>query len=149
LGVPREPIRLVGAVGAPRLVAFESGRDLTATMRRFADARIAALATQRISGFVAKSRSPSCGVDDVRVHRPAAPPVRRGTGLFTRTLRDRLPLLPVADERDLDSAARRGDFLRRVLAYQRWQALLARRPSRARLAAFHAAHELELLAHDP
>ncbi|HLY37363.1 MAG TPA: DUF1722 domain-containing protein, partial [Candidatus Binatia bacterium] len=82
-------------------------------------------------------------------HRRTAPPSRGGTGLFTRTLRARMPLLPVADERDLDSAARRADFLRRVLAYERWQALLARRPSRARLAAFHAAHELELLAHDP
>jgi uncharacterized protein YbbK (DUF523 family)/uncharacterized protein YbgA (DUF1722 family) len=140
LGVPREPIRLVGAVGAPRLVAVESGRDLTVAMRRFADARIAALATQRVAGFVAKSRSPSCGLDDVPVGE---------AGLFTRTLRARMPLLPVADERDLDSAARRADFLRRVLAYQRWQTLLVRRPSRARLAAFHAAHELELLAHDP
>ena len=139
LGVPREPIGLVGATRAPRLVALESGRDLTASMRRFADARIATLANQGVSGFVAKSRSPSCGVDDVR----------GGAGLFTRTLRTRMPLLPVADERHLDTAARRAEFLRRVLAYQRWQAVLARRPTRPRLAAFHAAHELELLAHDP
>ena len=139
LGVPREPIQLVGAARAPRLVALRSGRDLTAAMRRFAAARIAALATQGVAGFVAKSRSPSCAVDDVR----------GGAGLFTRTLRARIPLLPVSDERDLDSAARRADFLRRVVAYQRWQALLARRPTRARLAAFHATHELELLAHDP
>src|SRR6058998_1654329 len=83
LGVPREPIRLVGRVTAPRLVAAESGRDLTEAMLGFARARVADLAARDLSGFVVKASSPSCGMERVPVHRTAGRPVDRGRGLFT------------------------------------------------------------------
>jgi len=148
LGVPREPIRLVGRIKAPRLVAAESGRDLTEAMLRFARARVAQLSARDLSGFVLKARSPSCGMEAVPVHRAVGQLVDRGRGLFARVLIERMPLLPVEEEGALRSHARRENFLVRVLAYQRWRAFVAARPTRARLAAFHAAHERQLRAHD-
>src|SRR5512140_1734220 len=74
LGVPREPIRLVGpaagADAAPRLVAERSGQDHTAAMQAYAERRVAELARADLDGYVTKKGSPSCGMERVRVHPP-------------------------------------------------------------------------------
>ena len=148
LGVPREPIRLEGDPAAPRLVAANSRRDLTRAMTRLARARAAELARLDLVGYVLKKDSPSCGMEGVRVHGGGRPR-RRGTGLFARALMERLPLLPVEEEGRLGDAALRESFIERVLAYARWKGAVAAGMTRPRLAAFHAAHEPLLRAHDP
>jgi uncharacterized protein YbbK (DUF523 family) len=40
LGIPRATLRLVGGATAPRLVAEKTGEDLTARMRRYAEAKL-------------------------------------------------------------------------------------------------------------
>jgi len=88
-------------------------------------------------------------MERVRVHRPrGGAPVRSGVGFFARVLKKRLPLLPVEEEGRLNDPALRDNFVERLFAYERWKRLTAR-PSRAALVAFHTAHELLLLAHDP
>src|SRR5215216_113600 len=95
LGVPREPIRLVGDPRAPRLVS-ESGVDLTRRMRSWVEQRARELAALDLSAYVLKSGSPSCGMERVRVHsRKGGPPRREGVGVFARGLTKELPLLPV------------------------------------------------------
>src|SRR6476619_5529171 len=84
LGVPRETIRLEETAPAPRLVAAESRRDLTADMAALARRRVAALARLDLSGYVLKKDSPSCGMERVRVHGAAGPPARMGVGAFAR-----------------------------------------------------------------
>ena len=148
LGVPREPIRLEGDAAAPRLVAAKSRRDLTRAMTRLARARAAELARLDLVGYVFKKDSPSCGMERVRVHGGGRPR-RRGTGLFARALMERLPLLPVEEEGRLGDAALRASFVERVFAHARWKGALAAGMTRARLAAFHAAHERLLLANHP
>src|SRR5262245_20669000 len=149
LGVPREPIRLEGNPAAPRLVAPKSGTDHTAAMLRFARARVEKLVADDLSGYVLKRDSPSCGMERVRVHRPrGGAPARTGVGFFARVLKERLPLLPIEEEGRLNDAALRESFVERLFAYERWKRLAAR-PTPAALVAFHTAHELLLLAHDP
>ncbi|HUL59474.1 MAG TPA: DUF523 domain-containing protein [Anaeromyxobacteraceae bacterium] len=137
LGVPREPIRLVGPPASPRLVAEQSGIDHTAAMRAFAERRVAELEALDLSGYVTKSDSPSCGMAQVRVWpepvpgpRPpsvdAAPggdgaPRREGVGAFVRVLLDRMPNLPVEEEGRLGDAEVRERFLERVFGYARWR----------------------------
>ena len=150
LGVPREPIRLVGRPAAPRLVAERSGADLTAAMAAYARARVAELARLDLDGYVTKKDSPSCGMERVRVH-PArgGPPRRAGRGAFVAVLLDALPLLPVEEEGRLRDPALRETFLELVFAHVRWKRAVAGGLTRAGLARFHAAHELALLAHSP
>lgn len=151
LGVPREPIRLVGRPGAPRLVAERSGADHTAAMRAFAEARVAALAREDLAGWITKKDSPSCGMERVRVHpaRGGGPPRREGVGAFVRVLRERLPLLPIEEEGRLHDPALRESFVERVFAYARWKAAVAGGMTRGGLVAFHTAQKLALLAHSP
>lgn len=151
MGVPRPPIRLVGDPRAPRVLEERTGRDHTARLRRFAEARVRALAALDLAGYVTKRDSPSCGLAAVPVHpaRGAARPRRSGVGSFVRVLLERLPLLPVEDEVRLRDPAVLDAFVERVFAHARWRAAVARGLGREELLRFHAAHALELAAHDP
>jgi uncharacterized protein YbbK (DUF523 family) len=130
LGVPREPIRLERG---GRLVGVESRRDHTAAMRRFAEARVAALAALGLSGYILKSKSPSCGKSGVRVRGGGASP-----GAFAAVLLARLPDLPVEDEARLADPRVSARFLRLVLVRHRLRRLFAGRWTPARLARFLA-----------
>ncbi|BDG05322.1 YbgA family protein [Anaeromyxobacter oryzae] len=150
MGVPREPIHLVGRTAAPRLVGERSGTDHTEAMRRYAERRVAALAGEDLSGYVTKKDSPSCGLERVRVHpEKGGPPRRDGVGAFAAVLRARLPLLPVEEEGRLNDPALRESFIERVFAYDRWKRAVAGGMRRGDLVAFHTAHKLTLMAHSP
>ena len=86
LGVPREALRLVGEAHAPRLVTITTGVDHTERMRAWARARVAALREMDLDGYVLKSKSPSCGMERVRVYTEAGMPSRTGAGLLSAAL---------------------------------------------------------------
>jgi uncharacterized protein YbbK (DUF523 family)/uncharacterized protein YbgA (DUF1722 family) len=147
LGVPREPIRLVGDPAAPRLWS-ESGADLTERMQSWVERRVGELAALALAGYVLKSDSPSCGARQVPIHPTAAgAPTPAGTGMFARGLRRRFPLLPMEEEVALREPAVRSQFVERIFAHTRWRRAVEGGMSPADLVRFHAEHELALLAH--
>ena len=117
LGTPREPVHLIGAPRAPRMVGVTSGRDLTSDMTAFARRRARALLALDIAGYVLKSASPSCGLRDVPVRPAEADDPVPGRGLFAAALVEGCPGLPVVEERDLVDAAAREAFIARVRAF--------------------------------
>ena len=147
MGVPRDSVRLVGDVGDPKMIADKSGKDWTETMRRFASVRTRDLAEIKLSGYVFKKDSPSCGWERVRVYGPKNLPVRRGRGLFAQAVAARFPLIPVEEEGRLNDPALRENFIERVFAYHRWQEALAGLKSARALVEFHTRHKFLLLAH--
>jgi uncharacterized protein YbbK (DUF523 family)/uncharacterized protein YbgA (DUF1722 family) len=145
MGVPRAPIRLVGAVNAPRAVGVrEPERDVTEALQRYAQQCRDRL--DEVSGYVFKSRSPSCGVTTtpiaIRGRRP-----KHGSGIFAAAVRRAHPLLPVIEDHHLDDARRRDNFVERVFAYARWQCFRTEHPSLETFQRFHAAQRLAVLAH--
>jgi len=152
MGVPREPVRLVvgGAEGRPRMLGLASGTDWTARMNRFVEARVRTLAREELSGFVLKSKSPSCGLARVKVYADAhsrLPVHARGGGLFAEALARAFPNLPVEDEGRLQDARLRENFLERVFAYARLRSFWRGRWTLGGLVEFHAAQKMALLAH--
>ena len=147
MGVPRETVRLTGKPGDPKMIAERSGKDWTVAMKRFAAIRANELADLRLSGYVFKKNSPSCGLERVRVYDPKDMPTRRGRGLFAAAIMARLPLLPVEEEGRLNDPALRENFIERVFAYHRWQEALAGSKSARALVEFHTRHKFLLLAH--
>ncbi len=145
LGVPRPPIRLVGGIRWPRAVGVENPA-LDVTNKLAAYGRKQARALDDISGYILKSRSPSCGMESTKVFAGHGR-VKRGRGVYAAAFMAAQPLLPVEEEGRLDDPRLCDSFLERVFAWYRWQALQAQCVTPARLAAFHAAHELILLAH--
>lgn len=151
LGVPRETIQLVQAEGEQqiRLFTTETNIDLTRRMRSFARRRAAALAKESLSGFIFKSRSPSCGMERVKVHQAEGSPRRSGQGLFAEALLQRLPNLPVEEEGRLCDPRLRENWVERVFAYHALQSLWASRWKIGDLVRFHTAYKFVLLAHSP
>jgi uncharacterized protein YbgA (DUF1722 family)/uncharacterized protein YbbK (DUF523 family) len=149
LGVPRDTLRLVGDAAAPRLVVQKTGEDLTPRMRRYAQDRMEELAALGLHGYVLKRASPSCGLFRVRVYQESGMPAAAGRGLFAAALAGRFPMLPIEEEGRLSDPALRENFIERVFAAARWQALVEQRPRARDLVAFHAAHKFAVLAHSP
>jgi uncharacterized protein YbbK (DUF523 family) len=115
LGVPREPMRLVGEAGASRLVTLETGIDLTARMEAWCRRRLDELAGLRLAGFVLKARSPSCAVRSAEIFPAGGGSPVRGPGVFARLLAERLPLVPVEEDSVLADDSGRREFLARVI----------------------------------
>jgi uncharacterized protein YbgA (DUF1722 family)/uncharacterized protein YbbK (DUF523 family) len=149
LPVPREAMRLVSENTTPRLRMIHSGADLTEQMRTWADQKNVCLAEQNLCGFIFKSKSPSCGMQGVKVTSGQGLPKSNGIGLFARIFMERFPLLPVEDDGRLHDPELRENFIERIFVMRRWQKLAAHTPTLASLIAFHSRHKYLILAHSP
>ncbi|WP_028583826.1 YbgA family protein [Desulfogranum mediterraneum] len=146
LPVPREAMRLVGDPEAPRLVTVTSRIDLSEQMNRWARRRVRELEDEEICGFIFKSKSPSSGMERVKVYDHNNVPRAVGVGLFARIFKEHFPLLPTEEEGRLHDMGLRENFIESVFVYRRWRALLAA-PSPGKLVAFHSEHKMLLRAH--
>ena len=150
-GTPREAMRLVGTSEAPRLYTQRTKQDVTEQMQRWIARRIRELENERLDGYIFKSKSPSSGMERVKLYPSpeGGTPCKQGVGLFARAFMDRFPLLPVEDEGRLHDEAIREHFIERVFVMHRWNTMRRGRVDVADLQAFHAAHKLLLIAHSP
>ncbi|WP_303906747.1 YbgA family protein [Thiohalomonas denitrificans] len=145
LGVPRPAIRLEGNPEHPRLVGVhDKNLDATDAIEAFSTRQLQTL--NEISGYILKSKSPSCGMERVKVYGENSQ-VGHGSGLFARALMTAYPLIPVEEEGRLGDPNLRDNFLERLFAYRRWQNLEASGLTRPALIHFHTIHKLSLMAH--
>ena len=146
--VPRDPMHLADDPGSPRLVTTATGEDQTARVQTWMRPRLDELAREDLWGFVLKSNSPSCGRNAVPVLDSTGARAGEAAGLFAAAVAGRFPLLPVADERSLRDDSMWDNFIERLFCLKRYRDSMRPRRSPGSLAAFHAAHELQLMAHD-
>ncbi len=154
LGTPRPSLRLIEVDGEVRLVegaeprSKESpGVDRTLAMRAWARRKVQWLSRMRLSGYVLKKNSPSCGMERVRVYGSSGMPSRKGRGLFAAALIEACPNLPVEEEGRLNDLRIRENFIERVFAFRDLTRLFEKRWTLRDLIAFHSAHKFQLLAH--
>jgi uncharacterized protein YbbK (DUF523 family)/uncharacterized protein YbgA (DUF1722 family) len=147
LGTPRETLRLVHNGRRVRMLTTRTGIDHTAGMEGWASKRLRELALEDLSGYVLKSKSPSCGMERVTVYTVGRARVTHGRGLFADALLHRFPCLPVEDEARLVDGRLRDNFIERVFGCSRLKTLFHRAWSLAALVRFHTAHRIQLLSH--
>lgn len=145
--VPRKPIRLVkGQDGQIRaLESDNSDADHTEALAQQAINFVQD--NQTISGFIATPNSPSCGVFTVKLYLPNGNPVNKSSGIFSKTLRELNPLLPVEEAGRLNDAGLRENFIMRVYTYQRWQELNRQPLTAQKLVQFHTRHKYLVMSH--
>ncbi len=160
-GTPREPMRLVFTRPSTRaagdafdpeevaLVLNERGTDVTGQLVSYARRKVDALAQARLSGFVLKKDSPSCGMERVKVYTPDGDAERVGRGLFAAALMKRFPFLPVEEEGRLAETGIREHFVERVFAFARLLRLFESSWTIDDVKDFHAAYEAILLVRSP
>jgi uncharacterized protein YbbK (DUF523 family) len=112
LPVPRAAMRLEGAPAQPRLLTIEGRLDLTDLMLAWCRLKVKELEGEALSGFILKSRSPSCGLFRVEVISRGSK--ESGRGLFAAALTEHFPQLPVEEEGRLVDVRLRENFIERV-----------------------------------
>jgi uncharacterized protein YbgA (DUF1722 family)/uncharacterized protein YbbK (DUF523 family) len=147
LGVPREPIQLVGTPEDIRVVGTRNpALDVTEKLRAYGRSTAARLGD--LGGYIFKARSPSCGMERVKL-RPAHGGMasHRGVGQYAQAFIEAAPLLPAEEEGRLNDPVLRENFLERVFVYRRWRALESAGVSARGLVEFHTRHKLTVMAH--
>jgi len=147
LPTPREALRLVGEPEAPRLVFSRSGEDITGRMTAWAGRRVKELERENLCGFIFKSRSPSSGMERVKLYDRNGVPNKGGVGLFARAFMEHFPLLPVEEEGRLHDPKLRETFIESIFTLKRWRETVGRSGTRGALVDFHTRHKLLILAH--
>jgi uncharacterized protein YbgA (DUF1722 family)/uncharacterized protein YbbK (DUF523 family) len=146
--IPRETMRLVGDPESPRLLTSKTRKDCTDTLVNWAQKRVKELAAENLCGFIFKSKSPSSGMERVKVYTEKGfPASNKGIGLFARAFMARFPLIPVEEEGRLHDAALRENFIERIFALKRWRQVAAGKKNRGDIVTFHTEHKLQIMSH--
>jgi uncharacterized protein YbgA (DUF1722 family)/uncharacterized protein YbbK (DUF523 family) len=149
LGIPRESMHLEGNPESPRLVTTRTKIDHTERMVTWARTRVKELEAEDLCGFIFKSRSPSSGMERVKIYNEKGMATKNGVGMFAMIFMDNFPLLPVEEDGRLHDVRLRENFIERIFALKRWRELLGSKRSRGRLVSFHTQHKLLILSHSP
>jgi uncharacterized protein YbgA (DUF1722 family)/uncharacterized protein YbbK (DUF523 family) len=147
LGLPREPIHLVGDPESPRVVTINTHKDLTETMTTWAHQRVRELEKESFCGFIFKSKSPSSGMERVKVYTEKGIPVKKGVGVFARAFMEHFPSIPAEEDGRLHDPHLRENFIERIFTLNRWREMLKEKQSAGTLVKFHTQHKLLLLSH--
>lgn len=149
LGVPREPIRLVGDPAHPHAVGtVKPDLDVTRPLAEYGERMAGEL--DDICGYIFMQKSPSCGLERVKVYGHNGVPHRDGgRGIYAQAFCERHPDLPVEEDGRLNDPVLRENFLTRVFAYAAWQPLRRKNLTRRDLIEFHARYKYLLMAHNP
>ena len=149
LGIPRQPIRLIGNPTQPQAVgSVDSTLNVTTPLHNYA-VEMAAAHTD-ICGYIFMQKSPSCGLERVKVYQDGGRPAElSGRGIYARAFCDAHPDLPVEEDGRLNDPVLRENFMTRVYAYSAWQDLLKQGITRRSLTEFHARYKYQLMAHHP
>lgn len=148
LGTPRETIRQSVASGSLRVVGSRSGIDHTDALQSFSERAVSNLGG--LCGFVLQSRSPTCGMERVRVYDAGGVPKKNGVGVFAAALMSAYPELPLEEDGRLCDPMLRESFLAAVFTRARWLAEISpENSSVGRLVEFHTNHKYLLMAHSP
>jgi uncharacterized protein YbgA (DUF1722 family)/uncharacterized protein YbbK (DUF523 family) len=147
LGVPRPAIHLREYGEELRLIETKGTADHTDAMQSFIKDIMPSLADLR--GYILMAKSPSCGMERIKVHNPEGRVTRRdGRGLFAEALMEAYPLMPVEEEGRLNDDGLRENFIERVFAYDDWmQNVAGEKLTPQALIEFHTRHKFQLLAH--
>jgi uncharacterized protein YbgA (DUF1722 family)/uncharacterized protein YbbK (DUF523 family) len=149
MSIPRRPIRLIGDIHEPKVVAVhDNSLDYTDQLKTFSQNKAQLL--DDLCGYIFMQKSPSCGVFRVKVFQesghPAADP---GRGVYARAVMAANPLLPVEESGRLEDAVLRESFVTRVFAYHNWQQLKKKELSYKAILEFHASYKYCLMARAP
>lgn len=147
LGTPREAIQLRrDGEGRVRLVGNRTGTDHTDAMSAYARDKAAELSG--LCGYIVTKRSPTCGLERIKVHHDNGMPDRGDqSGVYTRVFMAANPLIPVEEDGRLNDVHLRENFVTRVFVLWRWRQLRAQGLTPQRLIDFHSDHKYLLMAH--
>ena len=114
LSIPRPPVQLCGSIEHPRLIGRDdTSVDITDLMQHYCQTKIPGL--NKFSGFILKSRSPSCGLHSAPVFINGQRVTETSSGVFARALQAAYPNLAMIEETQLESVNLLNEFIQLIL----------------------------------
>jgi uncharacterized protein YbgA (DUF1722 family)/uncharacterized protein YbbK (DUF523 family) len=147
LGIPRDPIRIVYTNSDYQLLQPKTGKNITKDMKIFAASYLNSQTD--IDGFILKTRSPSCGLKEVKVYPGAAKvaPVAKKAGFFGQSVLEHFPLSAIEDEGRLRNPTIREHFLRKIFLFAQFRSV-KNMNHRSSLIKFHTENKFLLMAYN-
>jgi len=148
LGIPRDVIRVIDDCGVDTLHQPATNLELTSKMNHFSERFLNEVG--EIDGFILKSRSPSCGLDDVKVYSgiEKAPVLRISSGLFGGVVQARFSHLAIEDEGRLKNFLIREHFLTKLFTITAFKKL-KKEGLLGDLVEYHAQNKYLLMVYHP
>ncbi|MCA0971093.1 DUF523 and DUF1722 domain-containing protein [Halobacillus litoralis] len=147
LGVPRDVIRIVGGE-EEQLVQPKTGQDYTDVMKKFAETFIQNLPD--VDGFLLKNRSPTCGVQDVKVYQSTdhGQVIGKTSGFFAKEVLAQHGGLAIEEEGRLKNFTLRHHFLTKLFTLAEFRAV-KKAASFKSLQKFQAENKYLFMAYHP
>lgn len=149
-GTPRETIRLVEVEDDIRVMSNVANKDVTQTLKEVSVSCAQKIAQDDLCGFILKSKSPTCGLERVKVYpqvnQNSGMCEKKGQGLFAREIQKRYPYLPIEEEGRLNDAWLKENFIMQVFAYKDLHDFLKNVPSFSALVEFHTSYKYLIYA---
>ncbi len=149
LGIPRKPIRLVARNAAIEAEESNNPDQVVTHLLKEAGDHFIAEHSHRMSGYIFMNKSPSCGIDRVKVYHPNGHPDGTNRGVFSNQVIEHLPHLPVEEAGRLNDPLLREQFITQVMQYHDWKTEIEPHLSKSGLIAFHTKQKYLLLSHSP
>ena len=116
LSIPRPPVQLTDSIRHPKLTGRDDASvDVTVIMQDYCNTKPPEL--NHLSGFIFKSRSPSCGLNSTPVTIDGHCVTETSRGVFANALCKHYPELPVIEESEFTDRSI-NDFINRVHHYK-------------------------------
>ncbi|MCY6959411.1 2-thiouracil desulfurase family protein [Clostridium brassicae] len=147
MSTPRDPIRLVKKENQIRLVQPKTGKDYTKSMEKFSKEFLDNVG--EIDGCILKSRSPSCGIKDVKIYNSIdkGSSSSKGKGIFGAILIDKIMGIAIEDDGRLKDFDIREHFLTKVFIMHEFRKVKQKRKINE-LMEFHKKNNLLFLMYN-
>jgi uncharacterized protein YbgA (DUF1722 family)/uncharacterized protein YbbK (DUF523 family) len=147
LGIPRRPVRIVMSSGKQKLVQPAYATDLTSDMIQFTNSFLDKIG--QVDGFILKSKSPSCGIGDVKLYSKveSSPVVGKGNGMFGEAVKTKYSHLAIEDDARLLNPKVKEHFLTKLFTLARFRVLEKEGKIKA-LMDFHSDNKYLLMAYN-
>ncbi|MDD4615255.1 MAG: DUF523 and DUF1722 domain-containing protein [Caldisericia bacterium] len=148
LGVPRKATRLVFNEDRYSMVQPALEKDCTQDMEEFLNSWLQD--HPDLDGFLLKSRSPSCGIKDVRLYPTmnSQSTIGKGIGYFPHKIQQIYPHLVIEDEGRMNNARIREHFFTRIYLQNAF-CEFSTKYTISSLVQFHTVHKYLFMAYRP
>lgn len=147
LPIPRPTIRQIKHNDLIHVSQRDGSGDVTEALKAYG-IKVAAM-TKHLSGYVFCAKSPSCGMERVKVYSPEGNSLKSdGIGAFAKEIMNANPLLPCEENGRLNDLLIRENFVARIYAYKHWQTIEASGLTKHKLTTFHSQYKYTVMSHD-
>ena len=146
-GTPRDTIRLVEINNTISVKTNKTNNDVTDILDNISLQCAQKIQEDNLCGFILKSKSPTCGMERVKVYQEVnAPCEKKGVGFFAGHIKTLYPFLPVEEEGRLNDDWLKENFLMQIFAYKDLHEFLAKKPTFNDLVVFHTSYKYLIYA---